>query len=166
MKSGKESSMKNKKVLIEKTIIIILLIGAMLYAFKLKSDERVSLEEAKNKVIISEVVNMSGKKIDEIQSILGKAEGIHKDKVYTYKDSIAKYDLLVVDEVKSAVITFNKRMSKEEVYKMLSIKGDLLNTKSLVEEEFYEMYDKETDMKIEMITNKNDEVKTVKIAYK
>lgn len=152
------------KNLIEKIILILLLVAVLLYAFNLRKSDS-NNQKTEKMIVMSEVVNLSGKKIDDIRAILGKEKTIHKDKVYTYEDSIAKYDLLIVDDIESAVVTLKENKSKEEIYEMLSIKADMYNDKVLKHEDHYKIIDELNNIEVSVIANKQGEVTSVKIRY-
>lgn len=83
--------------------------GVLWYLSDVKSEKVTSasavVSNKKESSMLKLLPSMSGITKENIDTMLGEPKEVYKNKIYTYVDKYAQYDLLMEDSVKSAVVT-------------------------------------------------------------
>lgn len=120
--------------------------------------------------VMSFLLELENEGVEGVKKILGEPKSIHRGKVYTYKDSLGTYDILIDEKVKSIVVSLNDKieMSEQQVISELGLREDIVD-KSVSEKEGVKkivIYDVGKISKLEMSSELEDKgVDIVKIAY-
>lgn len=147
-------------------ILLLAIMGVSLLLIMGLSKEKIKSSEVKSDTfIIENIATLNEKNQKDVKGLFGKEKSIHKDKVFTYEDSLARYDILIVDEVKNATITLKRSMTIEEVLSSMDIKGDVEKLVEKNDKVLYGVYDKNKNVTANIEEDNIGQVRTVKIVY-
>lgn len=170
---------KGKKTLV--WVIVIGLVGLVCAQWYLKENRNLrvgknEIEYKKGKDVIFDIIPLlQGVKSGELVEILGEPKEIYKEKIYTYIDSMAKYDLLVEGTLKSVVMSMKYDLSIVSVDTLLQkmIEGyNKESVKNYKNENVHDrtvvtIYDVDKYSKIEISTKQGSSlIEYIKIKYK
>lgn len=120
--------------------------------------------------VMNLLVELEDKDAEGVKNVLGEPKSVHREKVYSYKDNIATYDILIDKQVKSIVVTMKDKtnMSEQQLISEIGLKEDITDKKTTEVEGGKKtvIYDVGIFSKIEMKSALGDSsIETVKLVY-